>query len=79
MYASQFTSRVWLAIFLGPLFIGGCNTIPKGKVTPDNNASAFVHDERTEAERLQRCSAELEAQKTVNRNSTTSSVLSLTG
>jgi hypothetical protein len=45
----------------------GCSLPPKGKVQSTKNENVSIVADHTEAERLQRCSAELEAQKTVNR------------
>lgn len=67
MYSTNRPLYFLLAVVVGSLFIGGCSTAHKGKAKSDTNASVSVPDSRTEAERLQRCSAELEAQKTVNR------------
>jgi hypothetical protein len=61
------TTVRFLIIWMSAIISVGCSSDPKGKTTPDTNASVSVPDGRTEAERLQRCSAELEAQKTVNR------------
>jgi len=60
------TGAILVGIFFA-LLTGGCSNLVKGKHSSDNNIHMSPVDERTESERLQRCSAELEAQKTVNR------------
>ncbi|MBC3215961.1 hypothetical protein [Serratia fonticola] len=57
----------YLTLLVVSLTVAGCSTPPKGTTSSNSRSFAATPEVRTEAERLQRCSAELEAQKTVNR------------
>lgn len=61
------TYRPLLTVVFGALLLSGCNSTPRPKSASNGAVGVSVSDEQTEAARLQRCSAELEAQKTVNR------------